>query len=171
MATVTNALMNLQVASPCSASWDQMQGGDKVRFCADCHLHVYNLSAMTRVEAEALLQEREALPCVRFYQRRDGTVLTQDCPRHLEAVRRSARPAVGVLVGVVVGMFFLLLTVLLAVTGSEPPGNGNFSIHQIEPFQTIETWLGIAPPPPPCIMGIPAPPKPNPDPPNATQVN
>lgn len=72
----------LKVASPCSANWDEMVGNDQVRFCLSCEKNVYNLSAMPREQAEALLQARapSGEVCVRFYQRADGTVMTQDCP-------------------------------------------------------------------------------------------
>ncbi len=70
---------NLKVAAPCSADWSKMTGDDRVRACADCQQHVYNISAMTRDEAEALIVEREGRLCVRYFQRADGTILTRDC--------------------------------------------------------------------------------------------
>ncbi|MBS2015402.1 MAG: hypothetical protein JST00_21115 [Deltaproteobacteria bacterium] len=74
-------LQNLRIASPCSASWEKMTGDDKVRFCGDCKKHVYNVSAMTHLEAEALLEgDPEGQKCVRFFERADGTILTADCP-------------------------------------------------------------------------------------------
>jgi hypothetical protein len=57
-----------------------MQGDDRVRFCGSCRLHVYNLSAMSRTEAQELVAATEGRRCVRFYIRKDGTVLTSDCP-------------------------------------------------------------------------------------------
>lgn len=69
----------IHVASPCKASWAKMQGDDASRFCGSCEKHVYNLSAMTRAEAENLVAEKEGKLCVRFYQREDGTMLTSDC--------------------------------------------------------------------------------------------
>jgi len=74
------ALDDLQVATPCTADWDGMAGDDRVRFCSQCHLHVYDLSALTAEQATALLREKERTPCVRFYRRRDGTIMTADCP-------------------------------------------------------------------------------------------
>jgi hypothetical protein len=71
-----------------------MTGDDQVRFCGACEKHVYNLSAMTRDEAERLLVEREGRLCVRFYQREDGTVLTADCPVGVRR-RRRRRVAYG----------------------------------------------------------------------------
>ena len=90
------ALDHLRVASPCKADWDGMVGDDRVRFCAQCGKNVYNLTDMAREEAEAFL-EREAAPCVRFFRREDGMVLTSDCPVGLRRKRRKhAAVAVGV---------------------------------------------------------------------------
>lgn len=72
--------LRLEVAAPCSADWAQMDGDARKRFCALCQKHVYDLSGMTRAEIRALLQRPEGTPCVRFFQREDGTVLTVDCP-------------------------------------------------------------------------------------------
>ena len=52
-------LDNLRIAAPCSASWDRMLGDDRVRHCGDCNKNVYNLSGMTRDEAEALIAGEE----------------------------------------------------------------------------------------------------------------
>jgi len=67
-------LDRVAIATPCSAVWDNMAGDDRVRFCGDCQKNVYNLSAMTREEGEALLEQTNAGVCVRFYQRADGKV-------------------------------------------------------------------------------------------------
>jgi hypothetical protein len=73
-------LSQLRVASPCRESWEGMQGDDRVRHCGKCGKHVYNLSALSPQQAEALLRERAGALCVRFYRRADGTVMTSDCP-------------------------------------------------------------------------------------------
>jgi hypothetical protein len=90
-------LDDVKVASPCSARWDEMVGDARVRFCAHCEKNVFNLSAMTRPEAEALLAEKEGEMCVRFYRRADGTMLTADCPVGVrrKRVRRIAALAAG----------------------------------------------------------------------------
>jgi hypothetical protein len=82
-----NPLAHVRVASPCKADWDQMIGSDRVRFCGQCSLNVYNLSAMTRDQAEHLIAANEGRLCVRFYRRNDGSILTRDCPVGLRAVR------------------------------------------------------------------------------------
>ena len=87
-------LEGIRVAAPCPASWERMSGDDRVRHCAECNLNVYNLSEMTRREAESLIASREGRLCVRYYRRADGTILTRNCPRGLEAmVRRVSRIA------------------------------------------------------------------------------
>ncbi|HUJ59529.1 MAG TPA: hypothetical protein VLX92_13580 [Kofleriaceae bacterium] len=73
-------LDNIKVAAPCTAPWDEMTGDDRVRHCGQCKLDVFNLSAMTRDEAEALLRETTGRLCVRYFRRHDGTIITADCP-------------------------------------------------------------------------------------------
>ena len=73
-------LDNIQVAKPCPVSWDSMSGDDRVRFCSDCRLNVYNLAGMTRREATDLIYLQEGRLCVRFFRRKDGMLVTRDCP-------------------------------------------------------------------------------------------
>jgi len=82
-------LDEIRVATPCGVSWDDMIGTDRVRYCHHCRLNVYNLSSMSREDAETMIQGREGRLCVRFYRRADGTMLTQDCPIALRAARRA----------------------------------------------------------------------------------
>lgn len=83
-------LDQVRVASPCKADWNEMLGDERVRFCLGCEKSVYNLSAMQKDDAEALLRERLGNElCVRFYERTDGTILTQDCPVGVKKKRRK----------------------------------------------------------------------------------
>jgi hypothetical protein len=88
-------LERMRVASPCRASWEAMEGDERVRFCRECSLHVYNLSEMKRREAEALLVRAGGRLCARFYRRADGTVITKDCPRGLGELRRRVARRAG----------------------------------------------------------------------------
>lgn len=81
-------LDRVRVSAPCEADWNEMRGDERVRFCARCSLNVYNISAMTRRESERLVMASEGRLCVRFYRRRDGTTLTQNCPVGLRALKR-----------------------------------------------------------------------------------
>ena len=84
-------LESIRIANPCSADWDKMHGDDRARFCSSCEKHVYNLSDMTRRDAENLVNEKEGRLCVQFYQRADGTMLTDNCPIPLRPARNGAR--------------------------------------------------------------------------------
>lgn len=89
-------LDNIRIASPCTASWDEMTGDERVRFCGHCAKDVYNLSGMAREESERLLRERAGNICVRLYKRHDGTVLTADCPVGVKRKRRRRIAALAV---------------------------------------------------------------------------
>lgn len=87
MTQFTNPLDNIKIASPCAADWNAMIGNNRQRYCGDCKLNVYNLSGMSRTEAENLLMQSEGRVCVRYFRRSDGTVLTKDCPVGWQAVK------------------------------------------------------------------------------------
>ena len=83
-------LEDLRIASPRRADWGRMIGDDLVRFCCSCKKNVYNLSSLTRDQAEALILAEEGRLCIRYYKRADGTVLTSDCPVGLREAARMA---------------------------------------------------------------------------------
>ena len=88
-------LDGMRIASPCSISWENMSGDDRARFCNQCNLHVYNISAMTKAQVASLIASAEGRICARLYRRADGTVLTRDCPVGLRAVRRRVSKMAG----------------------------------------------------------------------------
>lgn len=101
------SLESLRIAKPCPASWDGMVGDDEVRHCGQCNRKVYNLSGMTREEAEALVSNTEAGMCVRFI-RKDGMVMTRDCGEPIQTARNS-------------GFAGLALAAIPLVAGCGPP--------------------------------------------------
>jgi len=86
---------NIRIASPCTAHWEQMKGDDRVRHCDACNLNVYNLAAFTEAEIRELVANRKGRLCGRIYRRRDGTVLTQNCPVGMRAVMRRISRIAG----------------------------------------------------------------------------
>lgn len=88
MSRFNHPLDNVRVASPCNADWEEMIGNDRARFCGQCNLNVYNLSSLTRTEAEQLIGNTEGRLCVRYFHRADGSIITENCPVGLRAVRR-----------------------------------------------------------------------------------
>jgi hypothetical protein len=135
-----------------------MDGDDRVRFCRECSRNVYNLSAMTKREARRVVAEREGRLCVRFYQRRDGTVLTSDCPVGAKrAFLRGAAGAGAAVAGVAAGL------VSLSACNSvedEPPQTGQPLMGSLAtdtaPDELIMGEIAIPPPQP--LMGKIAPP-------------
>jgi len=115
MKRLTNPLDGIRIASPCSANWDEMHGSQRRRFCTLCNLNVYDLSEMTRTEAESFLINAEGRTCIKFYRRRDGTVLTSDCSVGVDRIRkRRTRWAAAFLA--LIGSFSSGITVFRAYT-------------------------------------------------------
>ena len=104
MSRFANTLGRVRVAAPCGEDWDEMRGDERVRFCSRCSLNVYNLSAMTRREAERLVLGAEGRLCVRFYRRRDGTILTQNCPAGLIKLKRRVSRVASAVAAAVAGL-------------------------------------------------------------------
>ncbi len=88
-------LDNIGIASPCRVDWATMTGDDRVRACSQCDKNVYNLSGMTRDEAQALIIEKNGKLCVSYFQRSDGTILLADCTIGKAAARRRKWIAAG----------------------------------------------------------------------------
>lgn len=113
MSKFENPLNNIKIASPCSADWGQMYGDNRKRFCGDCSRHVYNLSGMSRSEAETLVTNAEGRLCVRFYRRPDGSIITNDCPighaKIKQRVQIYATAAVSLLIALFTGVLFVRL--------------------------------------------------------------
>jgi hypothetical protein len=63
---------------------------------------------MSRQEAEALITKTEGRLCVRFYRRADGSILTQNCPVGLKAIKRRvawvAQAVLGMVLSFVSGL-------------------------------------------------------------------
>lgn len=159
-------LDQVRVASPCNASWDEMLGDDRVRFCTSCEKNVFNLSAMSREDAERLIQERlgGGELCVRFYQRADGTVMTQDCPVGVTKKRRK----MAVMAAAGAGAMALAATSLFTRTMGKPVMGATMGEMTVDPAPHVmgsvaapvdtvppvqpesETPHVVKPPPPPA---------------------
>jgi len=140
-------LDNLRVASPCKESWAKMTGDERVRECARCEKQVFNLSQMTRAEAEDLLASRGITACVRFYRRPDGTVMTQGCPVGAKSTRRSIAIAAGLIATAAAGA---AVTTMLESDPAPQPIAGTVAMPDYE----HEPEMGkMAPPdlPPPPV--------------------
>jgi hypothetical protein len=147
MARFDNPLDNVRVASPCNADWDQMLGNDRVRFCGQCNLNVYNLSSMTRAQAEQLIERTEGRLCVRYFRRADGSVLTQDCPVGLKAVRRRMASVYRALNAAVLTFFAGVGIYEIKSRSMEPVMMGAIPVVELEPEHfTITQGTFVEPP-------------------------
>jgi len=88
-------LDNIRIASPCRADWNEMVGDERARACSKCDKTVYNISELTRAEAEALIIEKHGQLCARYYQRADGTIILSDCVIGAAASRNRKLIAAG----------------------------------------------------------------------------
>ena len=161
---ILNSLDDVRVASPCHADWDQMtpataSDGERARFCGDCEKNVYDLSAMTRVDAMALIERHEGRCCVRFYQRPDGTVLTEDCPVGFRAaLKRAERRALG---GIAASIGAAAAFVAFLIGGVNPVSRKLVEIKEefVIPDAPQPPMMGAMPAPPDQMMGDIAPPE------------
>jgi hypothetical protein len=115
-----SVLDRIRIASPCTASWKDMKGDDRVRFCESCRKNVYNLSALAREEAERLIQAQNGKICTLLYRRWDGTVLTADCPIGQRTVRKRIALRVAAAAAALLTLFGLDAWVSQTKIVSEP---------------------------------------------------
>ena len=156
MSASRSPLDNIKIASPCTADWKFMLGNDLVRYCGQCDKNVYNLSAMTREQAESLIRHMEGRLCVRYYMRRDGTVLNADCPVGLRAVRQRVRRITTAIFAVLVSFFANLGLLSLLGKGKTliSPVMGDMAIPYARPIETGYLVGVIREPEPPVIGGV-----------------
>lgn len=152
-------LESLRIASPCQASWAEMKGDDRVRFCGSCQKHVYDMRHLSRVEAEELVRSRESV-CIRMTRRADGTVITSDCPVGARDKSRRQRVA-GAAFGTLLAAGALLSKIRGSAEASHLEDGGLAA-----PFlaAVAKHAQHLAPEPEPVVMGDVSPVEPTPRP-------
>jgi len=116
-----------------------MAGDDRVRHCAACDLDVFNVEDMSREEALALIRRKIDDPgariCARLRVRRDGTVVTRDCPVGLARVRKHAA-AVWSRVGAAA-----MLVLTFGALASRSDESFEPRARHLAPIGTARAWL------------------------------
>ena len=127
-----------------------MVGGDRVRFCRQCSKNVFNLSGLSRADAEALLHKAEGRLCIALHRRTDGTVLTRDCPVGLARVRRRVASALTFAAALVLGILSAVGSGRIARSGI--PINARLDAWNAEARRTkyLGAWLEWIDPTPPA---------------------
>src|ERR1044072_8689352 len=104
MTKKTRQLELLQIPKPCPSDWENMIGNERKRYCTECHKYVYNLSAMTRREAEVLIEDSQGKVCARFTRLPDGQILTHEPPITLHRINRRPSPIAAALVTALISL-------------------------------------------------------------------
>jgi len=138
-------LDHIRIATPCRADWNEMVGDERVRTCAACAKQVFNLSMLTRDEAEALIAEKNGELCARYYQRKDGTILLADCTVGGAGARNRRLAAAGAAAVLASGAY--------ALTHRDRPAANAVSVaaspEELGPGHLAATAHELQPPPPP----------------------
>lgn len=76
-------------ASVCKSSWDNMVGTTQIRYCSQCKSFAYDFTGMSLEEADKLVFQREEKESPIFFRRKDGKLLTRDCPVGLAQFKKK----------------------------------------------------------------------------------
>jgi hypothetical protein len=123
------------IAAPCKVDWATMTGDEKRRFCEKCSLHVYNLSAMTKTEAEELLSEKSDNLCLRFFRRADGTIIFENCPVGLRRIRDGFKFSLKIVAS--------FLTAIVSTVATLAAENASSEDQQSTPSKIKLNWTLI----------------------------
>lgn len=92
MSAKQSKLAKLNVAQPCSASWQEMTGNEQKRFCSHCNKHVFDFSRMTRQQIEAVTAVNQGNLCARITRNEDGSMVMLEPSLPVYASRRLNSP-------------------------------------------------------------------------------
>jgi len=97
----SDRLERISIERPCPKRWSELVGDERRRFCSACALHVTNLSALTRPEAEQFLAASRGRVCVTYVPTETGAVALRRAPgrarRLLQPLARAASLLLGLL--------------------------------------------------------------------------
>lgn len=80
MSTRKDKLQRLQVASPCTSSWEAMHGDGPRRHCLQCDKPVYDFAKLTPREIAGVIQASQGKLCARLTRDDRGGLLTLEPP-------------------------------------------------------------------------------------------
>lgn len=148
MARTVSLIQQARIATPCEMKWQDMTGDDRVRYCSACKLNVFDFAAMSEDEANELLRSTEGRVCGRLWRRRDGTVITRDCPVGLRAVRRKM---IGAAASIAAAFVVAGTAIAFSRSGDESRWRGDYSAYQ-KTRAKIDAWMNGTPPLPGRIV-------------------
>jgi hypothetical protein len=143
-------LTQIKVASPCSASWEGMTGDQRSRFCQQCEKKVFDISGMSQDEAEHFLTAATGPVCVRLYRRTDGTIITNDCPVGLRAVRMRL-VQVATATAALIGMLFCTVAFGAFNRKSNKSSSAVEALKDMSLIEPTPVPISVALPPIQCV--------------------
>lgn len=127
-------LDSINVMSPCTESWDEMQGNDKFRFCSHCAKDVNNISEMTRKETMRLVRRSGGNLCVRYIK---NPVTNR--PVFVQNLYKITRRVPGLAAGVMTASIALSSAAYAQTDGSADP-----AIQIVDELKTEASGSGIS---------------------------
>ena len=127
----------VEIKTPCSMSWDGMEGSASVRHCSKCRFNVYNFSEMSQEEIDDLLSSGDRV-CGRLFVRPDGTYMTKNCRAKVKRNRILKWTAAVALIP---------LSLILFISGKENKENYLGGLREMPVAGSVINF--IFPPPPP----------------------
>jgi hypothetical protein len=88
-------LDHCSIAAPCDGACGQADGNARVGLCQRCGMFLYDIAGLSANAAQALTANTEGPSNGRLFKRRDGKVMTRNCPVGLEALRARLRKSAG----------------------------------------------------------------------------
>jgi len=105
MSTKKEKLQRLQVASPCTSSWEAMDGDGSRRHCLQCDKPVYDFAQLTPREIAGVIQASQGKLCARLTRDDWGRLLTLEPPVTADPLpSRRASPLTTAFVTAVLGL-------------------------------------------------------------------
>ncbi len=92
MTTRKDTLQRLQVASPCSSSWEAMNGDGRRRHCLECDKAVYDFARLTPREINGVIEASQGELCARLTRDEWGRLVTLQPPSPADPLA-SRRPS------------------------------------------------------------------------------
>jgi hypothetical protein len=105
MTTRKDKLQCLQVASPCSSSWEAMHGDGRRRRCLECDKPVYDFAQLTPREIAGVIEASQGELCARLTRDEWGRLVTLQPPITADPLAsRRASPLVTAVVTAALGL-------------------------------------------------------------------
>jgi hypothetical protein len=88
---------SLKIQRPCPKTWEELEGGERRRYCSECALHVHDAALLTHAEAVRMVRESTERVCMRIERDASGRAIFRDTPALGRVARWTLSAAAGLL--------------------------------------------------------------------------